>query len=612
MFIIIGSIVATLAMAYLWLMRGFFSALIHLICTIAAGAIAFALWEPASYLLLNSGPGFLHGAAFAIGLVVPFVIVLAILRVAVDGMLPKNAQADKITDAVGGAVCGLASSAIAVGIVVIGTGTMWFPTEGMFVYNRLNFDQSERAIQRESGLFATARVDDAVEVVYGALSRTVFSPDSDTALARLYPDLADVPSAIRMSTEDGRGKNFIRPEEVRLVGRFTVGLDSSGQPIQGQTPTAILSDAFNPGTPSLVNRTGGKIDAPGGFAAGYVLQFQPGAREKDSGQVSLKAGQARLVVENTATDSVLEVFPYSVITRRNPSEDADAGVAWGRYVVDDGPLASVPGENSPVMAPEFWVPAGYRPVALYVKNVRLDAGLDNATRFPSSSARQSAITTGSIVSGGRIEIERPEEVQSFVATLETPRDHGLFMLAQLPGSITFQDGTVDGLNTNDMKQITDGEFVGPARLAQTRGIPRELVIREYQTTLGASLVQILLTGTRQVSDENLAVRLSQAPLLDASRDEPIYLVDANGTTYPCIGYVYVDNARIAVRYTRDDPIAGLSVLPSLPSRSRTGQEIYLTFEVTTGAEIVGFVVGDQLMVDFETRIYAGSRSFERD
>src|SRR5438045_2589183 len=123
MFIIITLIVVGVS-AYVWCLRGFFSALLHLACVIVAGAVAFGLWEPVGYLLLGSSPdrgtfSFVSGVAWAAALVFPFVIILAILRAAIDKILPANAQCEATVDYVGGGVCGLASGVICAGILVL-------------------------------------------------------------------------------------------------------------------------------------------------------------------------------------------------------------------------------------------------------------------------------------------------------------------------------------------------------------------------------------------------------------------------------------------------------------------------------------------------------------
>src|SRR4051812_4042984 len=107
------SLIVTLGLTYIWLTRGFFSALIHLVCTIIAGAIAFAAWEPVSYWILDGSPtggfmSFTSGVAFAVGLILPFAVSLVLLRVGVDKLLPANVVLDPKLDYVGGGVCGLA------------------------------------------------------------------------------------------------------------------------------------------------------------------------------------------------------------------------------------------------------------------------------------------------------------------------------------------------------------------------------------------------------------------------------------------------------------------------------------------------------------------------
>ena len=44
-------------LGYLWATRGFFSALLNLICVVIAGAVAFGLWEPVAFLILASVEG---------------------------------------------------------------------------------------------------------------------------------------------------------------------------------------------------------------------------------------------------------------------------------------------------------------------------------------------------------------------------------------------------------------------------------------------------------------------------------------------------------------------------------------------------------------------------
>ena len=41
--------------AFWWGNQGAFSGLLHMLCALVAGAVAFAAWEPLAYMLLNAG-----------------------------------------------------------------------------------------------------------------------------------------------------------------------------------------------------------------------------------------------------------------------------------------------------------------------------------------------------------------------------------------------------------------------------------------------------------------------------------------------------------------------------------------------------------------------------
>ena len=69
--------VVVILIAYTWLQRGFFSAVLHFACTIIAGAIAFALWEPVAFAIMDLAPQrgfatFLADNALGISLAVLF------------------------------------------------------------------------------------------------------------------------------------------------------------------------------------------------------------------------------------------------------------------------------------------------------------------------------------------------------------------------------------------------------------------------------------------------------------------------------------------------------------------------------------------------------------
>ena len=78
--------------AFWWGNQGAFSALLHMLCALVAGAVAFAAWEPLAYMLLNAGglpkfiPQFAWGLAWRCLSFSGFVI----LRVLCDSLIKST------------------------------------------------------------------------------------------------------------------------------------------------------------------------------------------------------------------------------------------------------------------------------------------------------------------------------------------------------------------------------------------------------------------------------------------------------------------------------------------------------------------------------------------
>ena len=93
-------ILMVLLIAYWWATQGLFSAILHLVCVVAAATIALALWEPLVVGLLLRGGGF-DNYAWGLGLGALFTFSLLIFRVTVPvpgsrlaGWYPNGASID--------------------------------------------------------------------------------------------------------------------------------------------------------------------------------------------------------------------------------------------------------------------------------------------------------------------------------------------------------------------------------------------------------------------------------------------------------------------------------------------------------------------------------------
>lgn len=106
--------------AYWWATQGLFSAVLHLVCVICAGVLAFATWEPVSDIFV--GTGSMLPYAKGIGLLLPFAVYLFVLRLLADKLAPDNLNFPHWANlSLGGAV-GVCAGVLTVGISLIGIG----------------------------------------------------------------------------------------------------------------------------------------------------------------------------------------------------------------------------------------------------------------------------------------------------------------------------------------------------------------------------------------------------------------------------------------------------------------------------------------------------------
>ena len=76
--------------AYWWATQGLLSAVLHLVCVIAAGTLAFAFWEPIATAMMSGGT--FDNYAWGVSLIGTFTISLLVLRVISDKIAFGNTQ----------------------------------------------------------------------------------------------------------------------------------------------------------------------------------------------------------------------------------------------------------------------------------------------------------------------------------------------------------------------------------------------------------------------------------------------------------------------------------------------------------------------------------------
>jgi len=579
MFMNLLSIAIILGLGYLWVTRGFFSALLHLACVIAAGAIAFGLWETVALAILNKAPqtGFLSfagDAAWGLGLALPFAISLALLRVLTDKIAPSNIIVEETYDSIGGGICGAGIGLITSGMFVLSTGFLRLPASFMGYQPVQMANQGN--LEWQGGLWLP--VDKLTAAFYNTLSQNTLA--TSTPLVRYYPDLAAAAGTQRMSEGNGKNKNTIREDGFDVQMRFTVGKSGSLPADQ------VFSDIFNPAAQQITLLDGSQLPA-GSYIEGFLINFLAGAKE-NFGQVVVGKGQLRLIAHNRAGEGVT-LYPIAV-TSQARSEDRQ----FGRFRFDgEFYVASVGGATEAPMAFEFAVPAGYEATALYVRNLRHElAGAKADREFADASARDIAIQTGELLvrdAAANLNFAHAQTINS--AALP----EGVDVTNRMANRVVLQRGNTPGLQTDDDNKIVSGEGVFNPSDVGGRGLDRNLRVDQFATTKDTAIIQIQITGD-PAQFATSYFNPSAAP--DLRTDTPPRIVDANGQAYNAVGFIYQDINKVRIRYTPGRPMMGLGEADALV-RSRDDQVMYLIFRPSIGVELKHFAIGDTVLATFE-------------
>jgi len=582
--IIVIAIVAYLG--YHWSRFGVFPAFLHLLCTVVAGAIAFAVWEPLALLLLDTipptgGAQFLENVVWPASLLVPFGVGILLLRAAIDAAVPETVKNPGAFDMAGGALLGAISAYIAVGVLAIGFG--FLRTGGVLGYQPAAFDTSGSVV-RQGYLWIQA--DRAASTLFEHLSQT--SLRSGTPLAEAYPNLVTSAYAHQLSHGQGKARTVIRPEDFDVTQAYVVG-DPSGAPAR-----ELLAYEGGGAQQHLgVDRR----PTTSGQLYGYMIEFGAGAKES-FGQVTMTAGQTRLVA--TRGSDAVTIFPHAIISQADPEENA--GIQRWRLDAPEVVITSVGGASTINMGFEFLVPTGYQPEYLYVKNVRKRVDRQQPTSFDSPTALVSAIGTGAL-GGGTATVGDIDKADAQTVSAGATGRRGRRSAAESDAGIAvsdrmgfaFRTTQKGGLELNDENQVIRGENAWfKDELTQSNQINRDLRVDTFATGADRALLQIDVSPERAGSVLGRAYRTAQGVV-------PPQVIDTNGTPYQAIGYIYEDDEQFEVRLTPGNPIRGLTELPRLAS-ARRDQRLTLLFYVTEGAEIDTYALGNKAILDFDPPI----------
>jgi uncharacterized membrane protein required for colicin V production len=590
MIVSLVAIAITALGGYIWLTRGFYSALLNLVCTIAAGAIAFGVWETTAYVLLENAPdGFLKDSSWGLALVLPFAISLAILRVIVDGLLRANVKLVEPANYVGGGVCGALSGIIVAGIAIISMG---FLRAGTDFLDATSVKQEPSGIVRNNNSFFPA--DAWTGRFYSYLSKTTFH--TSTPLATLYPNVENVPAAMRITDGEGRAKTIMRPNDASIVTTYSVS---------GGNLKELLTDKWRERANSgaqKVKMVSGDDYPPNSKLFGAVVKFESGSFET-FGQLVIGNGAIRMLAED-ATGKSIDLYPIAVATTAEAIDEKTKKAKYGRFAFDSTGffVASKGGSTEIKMGFEFVLPPDYTPKYLYIRNIRMDLAAEPEAKFTSTSMRDSAIESGGLFNkggGGGGELDKANMVVVKFAPGKEASAPPPNMQARTNISWTLQKGMTTGLDVLDDGNIIvsgDGTFgLDILKQMQRSGMDRKLRVERLQGTDDTVLVQYDLSPNTPGTQVHLALRAIQESNRDS--DAPC-LVDTQGNRYAAVGFMYEDRELWRLRYTPGKPLEGTSEIPAI-STSRPDQKITLIFRVSRNAAVQYFAVGNKAVAEFQ-------------
>ncbi|MCH8211390.1 MAG: CvpA family protein [Planctomycetes bacterium] len=514
---------------YWWATQGVFSALLHLLCVIVAGAIAFAFWEPVTVGFLLRGSSF-DNFAWGVSLIGLFVVPLFILRLATNKLVPANVDLPHWANLTFGFPIGVASGVLTMGMVLIGTGFIQSERE-IFGYTGTVRDPDQLGKITHVGPSLWLPVHQWTSEFYSWLSVTSLS--TGQPLRHNYPDLYKV-----------SGSEF-RDSYLGGMGQVTIPPDAAT--IQGVTICPDLDRC--------------------------AIRVHFAAEARDFGmQLTLSSAQVRLVSEAHDQSRPYVAHPQ---TWSQPTKDGSTAV----YPFDDSTnyATTVPGQETAIMEFDFpwppWPNAQTRvPAFIQIKGVRFSlprlevvSGPEYEQRLGSSGSVQvSRAAPVSFVGGGQLTTGTDIQITYSIRPISASKN-------QLPGTI----------HVNDEGFITDGkgEFkpggTRPARALRLKGIAESEGTKIVQLTVRrGSASDIFNPGLRQQAGDNAA------PML----------VDSLGRTYRAIGYIYDRGDSVDLSLTPRRPIRTVAELPQLSPSG--GRKLILIFRVTEGVQLVGLRLGD--------------------
>ncbi|HVP72408.1 MAG TPA: hypothetical protein VMS30_01630 [Phycisphaerales bacterium] len=529
--IIVGLV---LLIAYWWANQGLFSAILHLLCVIAAGAIALAIWEPlVTRLLLHNS--FFDNYAWGIGLVLPFAIILLALRLIFDKAIGSNVNVPRWANLTFGLLVGAMSGILTVGIFVLGAGFIHSHREILGFTGYARSGRNAEVSEIDSMWFPVHRL---TSDFYSMLSVGALRPDFEgTPMQQYYPDLWKVSAGLqRDSFDKGRGRTELVPKEANVS-------------------RVIYCDSCNPKR----------------FAV--EMTFEAGARDYGE-QFTLSASQVRLIGTARGMSKARTAYPD------------EFNQYSGHHRFDDIShyISSEPGQQRAKAVIEFDLTPlnGQVPRFIMVKGTRFrlpQQGQQGWENLESGAYRQAL---GSSAAGPMSIVEIAPNGIDITSAVKQARDIRPIQISinQLPAGIKT-------IKVEDRNWISGGDGEFPTVSPERPG--RGLAIDGILQPPGTQIVQVDVSRSSAAS-----IYKDQLLLTAGTGDHDVMLVDSKGRPYLPVGFMWTQpNGKTRIRVSFEQALSKMSILPQLPTSDT--HKLKLLFAVTNGSTLAGLKLGDAVV-----------------
>jgi len=533
-------IIVFILLAALWFSnQGLFSALLHLIVTLCAGALAFAFWEPLTIgFLIDRMPEL----AWGVGLLVPFIAALLLIRVVLDMLVPGNVQFHNLVDMIGGGGVGILSAILAGGVLMIGLQFIsGFDIGGYKPYSISVNGKPERT----ETLWVP--VDQMAGTMLTQLSGGPFLPWSGKSLGVYQPNVVERAGVFQLNSRTG-ARNAIRPANVELTGYFE--LPTNELPEAARTADRIQTVVVSTNIQLVAaGDTAGAADVDGSFTASRP-------------QVGL------IAVSKTDPDDARLIYAHGYVV----------GKEFGTLVSPQEFARSFPAVDKQSFDWLFALPENYQPHRMVLKQLRLE--------LPDEPKLTSEVDTW--LTNTRWESEVEENGTGSENTNIRPSNGTATGVEGL--KIEVSDQLPRSLNKNSVVSNATGASFGEKNaLIRARGTVRitnnigpNLSVDRIEHPANTEIVRLQLTPKKAQSLYGRALEM-------AAQLAPPVLTADNGASYRAIGWVRESSAELELQVDTANPISRMTEVKVADLKEN--EKLYLYFRTGKGIRVTSFEIG---------------------